>query len=57
MKALIYQLMKQPQLVSQIKSSTYVFPEKINEEEKRAIVKAVKNENTGTEGFGLRIHG
>ncbi|GGL44481.1 hypothetical protein [Sporolactobacillus putidus] len=57
MKTLIYQLMKHPQLVSQIKNGTFVFPEKINEEEKRVIVKAVKNENTGTESFDLWIHG
>lgn len=57
MKTLIYQLMKQPQLINQIENGAYDFPEKINKEEKRAIIRAVKSEDSVTEGYKYWIHG
>jgi hypothetical protein len=51
MKTLVYQMMEQPEWLEKIKKGSFEFPLAVTEEEKMALVKAVKKMPQAKEHF------
>lgn len=51
MKTLVYQMMEQPEWLEEIKKGSFEFPFTVSEEEKNALLKAVKKVPQAKEHF------